>query len=248
MSKNVLSQSFTIRNYEADATGALALHTLCDIFQDAAGMHARALAVDVNDLQARGLTWVLSRLRIRAERLPRAGETVEVRTWPTGVDRLFALRDYLMVDSAGRTLAAGASAWLILDTAARRPVRIQGVFTPPDTSAFSRAMECDMDRLPEAVPGGEEHLFPVRFSDIDWNRHVNNASYVEWLTESVGLNVAGGCRVRSLSIDFLAESVYGDTVSVRTVPAGPGPEFTHALSRAGDGREIARARTQWEAV
>ncbi len=251
MTDLIWTQSFTVRGYETDATGALSPHTLCDFLQEAAGGHAGTYGVSVGELLSRNLTWILSRLRLRIERHPAAGETLHVRTWPAGIDRLFALRDFQVVDTEGKTVAAAASAWLILDTKARRPVRIQNVFSMPDTSGMPRALAEDPVRLAELGPGGREARFAVRFSDIDWNRHVNNASYVEWIVESAGGEVAEKCRVSSLAVDFLAEAVYGDVVAGRACrQEGDGLSFRHSLrveSRAvpGDLREIARAETRW---
>jgi medium-chain acyl-[acyl-carrier-protein] hydrolase len=253
MPESVWSQSFTIRTYEIDAGGVLAPHTLCDFLQEVAGKHAGSYGLSLEDLLARNLMWVLCRLRVRVERLPAAGETIEVRTWPSGSDRLFALRDFRVVDASGGTVAAAVSAWLILDVAARKPVRPLSVLDLPDASAVARSFEADLDKIPAMeddpeVEGGAPAgvRFPVRFSDIDVNRHVNNASYVQWIAESAGAGVVETSRLRALDVDFLAETVYGDVVTARARRlAGDGLAFRHSLAREGDGKEIARARTGW---
>src|SRR5512136_2711812 len=116
----VWSETFPVRLIEIDAHGTLAVGALCDYLQEAAGNHAGSLGLSVASLMERHLTWVLSRLRLRIERQPAAGERLEVRTWPTGVERLFALRDFEVLDEQGHRVAAAVSAWLIIDTAARR--------------------------------------------------------------------------------------------------------------------------------
>jgi medium-chain acyl-[acyl-carrier-protein] hydrolase len=267
MPHDLYVQSFTVRTYEVDAAGLLAPHTLCDFLQEVAGTHAATYGLSVEDLLARNLTWVLSRLRVRVSRLPASGERIEIRTWPSGSDRLFALRDFQVMDSEGREIAAAVSAWLILDVAARKPVRPQTVVTLPDATKVARAFAADMERLPgldgqapapgksqptgEAPAPGEAHpaaRFPVRFSDIDLNRHVNNASYVQWVAESVGAEVLQAFRLSALDIDFLSETVYGDVVIARALRGGDSsPGFLHSLAREGDGKEIARARTGWVA-
>jgi acyl-ACP thioesterase len=238
------TDTFTVRVFETSANGTLAIRSLCDFLQEAAGNHARVLGVSVEDLLQRRLTWVLSRLRMQIHRLPVNGEPVTVRTWPSGIDRLFALRDFAVCDAQGRTIVSAVSAWLILDTRSRRPVRIQGIFDPPDTSGVPRAFEADLEKPPECMPPEVENTISVRWSDLDVNQHVNNSRYAEWVVEGVTDRDIG--FLTGLDIDFLAETQHPGTIVVRTRIADP-HRRAHAIVRAVDGMEVARARTGWRA-
>jgi len=243
--RKVWSETASVRLIEIDAHGTLAVGALCDYLQEAAGNHVGSLGVSVVRLREKHLTWILSRLRLRIDRLPAAGERLEVRTWPTGVERLFALRDLEVLDDQGRRVAAAVSAWLILDTSARRPVRIQSVFDPPGIGETFRALSSGIEKLPALESADRETSLIVRLSDLDTNEHANNARIAEWVVEGVGRDVWQHSLIRSLDIDFLAEALHGDTVSSRAA-AMPEGQFLHSLVRSGDGREIARARTRWE--
>jgi acyl-ACP thioesterase len=241
----VWSETASVRLIEIDAHETLAVGALCDYLQEAAGNHAGALGVSVARLMERHLTWVLSRLRLRIDRMPAAGERIEVRTWPTGVDRLFALRDLEVLDAQGRRIAAAVSAWLVIDTAARRPVRIQSVFDPPGVGETSRALDADIEKLPALEGADRETPVIVRLSDLDTNTHANNARIAEWVVEGVGREAWERSFIRGLDVDFMAEALHGDTIVSRS-RALPEGEYLHSLVRTGDGREIARARTAWE--
>ncbi len=236
------TDTFSVRVFETGANGTLALRSLCDFLQEAAGNHARALGVSVQDLLQRQLTWVLSRLRVQIHRLPANGEQVTVRTWPSGIDRLFALRDFTVRDAQDAILASAVSAWLILDTRSRRPVRIQGIFDPPDTSAVPRAFAADLEKLAQCASPESESTITVRWSDLDVNQHVNNSRYAEWVVEGVAARSLG--ILTSLDMDFLAETQHPGSVVVRTRTEDP-IRKAHAIVRAGDGVEVARARTGW---
>jgi acyl-ACP thioesterase len=81
-------------------------------------------------------------------------------------------------------------------------------------------------------------------ADLDANEHVNNARIAEWIVEGAGPQAFRQSRISALDIDFLAETRHGDTVISRAaaIPGG----YSHVLSRLADGREIARAHSQWE--
>lgn len=241
----VWAGEFPVRLYETDGSGSLAVGSLCDYLQEAAGNHAGLLGVSVGQLMQRGLTWVLARFRVRIDRLPAAGELIRVRTWPTGAEKLFALRDFEVTDAAGGRIAAALSAWLIIDISTRRPVRIQSVFDPPEASRTPRALDAGIDKLPVLESAEREAPVIVRLSDLDANTHANNARIAEWIVEGVGRETWTGNVIRGLDIDFLAEALHADAMSSRAGRACDG-QVLHSLVRDGDGREIARARTLWE--
>jgi acyl-ACP thioesterase len=241
----VWTDEFPVRLYEADSGGSLAVGSLCNYLQEAAGNHAGHLGVSVGQLMERGLTWVLARFRVRIDRRPAAGETVAVRTWPTGAEKLFALRDFQACDARGNQVASAMSAWLIIDTSTRRPVRIQSVFDPPEASETPRALEIGTEKLPALENSDRESPVIVRLSDLDSNAHANNARIAEWIVEGVGREAWVRNMIHGLDIDFVAEAMQGDTLASRAA-ALPAGQFLHSLVRNADGREIARARTLWE--
>jgi acyl-ACP thioesterase len=184
---------------------------------------------------------------MRVQRYPALGERVAVRTWPTGVDRLFALRDFTMSDAAGSVIASAASAWLAIKLDTLRPVRVQTIFNPPGMDALPRALDATLEKLPGPATAQSERTFEVRFGDLDANHHVGNGRYVEWVVESAGLELLERSMVTDLGIDFLSETPYGGGVVVRTQQDSDSPaRLEHTVVRTADGGESARARTEWK--
>ncbi|MGO9307665.1 MAG: acyl-[acyl-carrier-protein] thioesterase [Spirochaetia bacterium] len=239
-------EPFTVRVFEIDARGTLGVRSLCDYLQEAAGNHAREFGGGVNTLQDRGMTWVLSRIRVRISRLPRAGEKLAVRTWHSGFDRLFSLRDFSLVDAEDNPIVTAVSAWVMLDLRARRPVRPSTVFSPPDPSGIPRAFAADLEKLPGCAGDGKETSISVRWSDLDVNGHVNNSRYAEWVAEGASAVCHDGERLAGLDIDYLAETLYPDSVVVRSRrDQGGAGRVDHAIARASDRVEAVHARTEW---
>jgi len=246
MAELVAEASYTVHLFDTEAHGFLSVRGLWDFLQETAGYHTQLLGVAPEDLRPRGLAWILSRLRMRVERYPTLGEKVAVRTWPSGVEKLFALRDFSVRDAGGAQIACATSAWLALKMDSLRPVRVQSVFDPPGMSALPRALDADMEKLPGPARAEKEWAAAVRFGDLDANRHVGNSRYVEWVVESAGLDLLEGSMVTELGIDFLSETTYGGNIVVRTQhdPRDPG-RLLHAVTRTGDGVDAARAQTCW---
>lgn len=250
-------ETFRVRGYEVGPEGTVSPQIICDYLQEAAGVHADRLGLSLAALHEQGLAWVLARLVVQVERAPAEGETVTVRTWPCGVERLQFRRDYLMLGGDGAVVARGVSFWVVINLNTRRPERI-----PPTVAALlpenpPLALDGGLlgDRRPPVPEDGATPLssisFAVRRADMDRNRHVNNVRYLDWALEGVPAAVQESSRPAWLDMHFRAETVYGDTVEAQCLPApadapAPGtPRFVHILTRRSDGREVARALTGW---
>ena len=237
---------FTVRYYEVGPSRLVRPATLLDYLQDAAAEHASLLSIGVQELHHRDLTWVLSRLRLTVDRYPGVGETVLVRTWPSTRGSLSSYREFEVLDQAGGIVARATTAWVVLDLVRRRPVRLAELL-PDYPLEPRRAIGDDFPPLPRPAPSGREVRFTVRQSDLDMNRHVNNAVYVGWALEAAPAEVAENGGPVDIEVGYRAEALAGDTIAARCAPeadAGQG-RFLHEIIREEDGRELARLRVRW---
>jgi acyl-ACP thioesterase len=247
----IFEHEFAIRYHELDYRGLLRPVTLLNCVQDAGGMHAALLGVSVRDLRQRGLTWVLSRVHLVADRYLHADDVIRVTTWPSTREGLFSCREFEMRDSRGQLFGRATSSWAVLDLASRRPVRLDQCL-PEYPLSERRALDDDfasLPQFPDAPADCRELPFPVRRSDQDSNRHVNNTVYADWALETVPDDVAAG-HLSSLEVSFRAEAIYGDCILSRcsATPVADGTECLHQIVNSRDGRELARLRTRWKGV
>ncbi len=235
---------YLVRSYESDATGHLAPASVLRYLQETAWNNARALGFALDPREGGPFAWVLSRLRLRMSRYPAWGERVSMETWPLGVDRMLALRDFRLVDAGGGECGRASSGWLIIDAARRRPRRPQQAMPVLATFAGPEPLLGVPGRLEAALPPCEERALQVRYTDIDVNGHVNNVRYFEWVLDSVPSQRLAAARVREVEASFVSEALLGDSVSVRSVD-GPS-ESRHTVVDLEGGREICRLRLGWQ--
>ncbi len=246
----VTRATFTVHRFDADAFGLLAPAALSGYLQDAAGRSAESLDFGLSRLNALGLTWVLARQRVVLDAPLRLGETLTVETWPSGIDRLAALRDFRVLRD-GAVVGRALTTWYVMDLATRRPSRPDRLLPPERRAQTEHVLPVEAAPLP-ALAGPTpatptlERRFQVRYADIDVNRHVTASSYVGWAVEAVEEADWRERRLASLDVQFLAEAFLGQEVRSRSVPGGDGARL-HAVVREEDGKELARARTTWVA-
>ncbi len=242
-------REFRVQSYETDFRGAALPVSILNFLQEAAGEHAALLGLSVNELMRDGLTWVLSRYHVRIERYPRMGEELQVRTWPSGHEGFFWLRDFEAHDAAGEPLLAATSSWVLLHTASRQPVR-DGYALSPDLLCAKRALADDFPRLSSCDAPERELAFRVGLHDLDWNDHVNHAVYVRWALETVPHDTLRGCRPVEIEAAYRAEALFGDAVVSRLQRTSPPDEmrFAHSLVHEGTGQELTRLHTRWAPI
>ncbi len=238
-----LTEPFEAHSYAVDAFGQLSAPALSGWLQEAAGRHADRLGVGVDALQARGLTWVLARQSVLVERPVAFGERAEVVTWPSGADRLSALRDF-EIRVAGEVRARAVTQWIVLDLASRKPVRPGSVLPLELVEQMEHVLPLPSGRPPAPGPPEAERPFSTRYRDIDRNLHVTNSSYVEWACEAIPEEVWSSRRLRSFEAFFIAECRHGSRILSRSSATGNG-HFVHSVVREEDGKELARLRTAW---
>jgi medium-chain acyl-[acyl-carrier-protein] hydrolase len=242
----VWSDTFRVRAYEVDASGRASLPAVCNWLQETTGNHASALGWGVDDLQTQGLTWVLSRFHLQLERRPGWREEVAVTTWPAGVQRLFALREFRISSGADGGLGVATTAWLLVNVCRLKPVRLPVVLEEIARGAPGRVLDDAFAKLPELTNAEFEVAIDVRYADLDMNHHANNVSLIAAALEPLPQNVVLGRSLAELEIEFRGEALHGDRLLAQAQgEGGEGWRFLHRLVREGDGREIARARTAW---
>lgn len=247
MTELVFHKEYAIHTYETDPRGLAKTTALLNYLQDAAGVHAGLLGLSVLDLFKRRMTWVLSRYHVLVHRHPGIGERLEVTTWPSGKSGYFATRDFEVADGNGGPVLSATSSWMIIGLERKQALKVDEIVDIP-YAVDRRALDDPFASLPVPSARDAELRFRVGAAQLDWNRHVNNAVYVEWALEPVPFEVQGQSKPVELEVSYRAETFHGEEVLsvVQRLPDdGPGPVFLHQILNAATGAELTRLKTRW---
>lgn len=248
-SLRILTDTHRVLSHEIDAGGRLTVDTICNLFQEAASQHAQLLGVGINELSARNQFWALSQLSLEVTAYPGWGETLEIRTWPSGQERLFAMRDFTITATDEQPVASGISAWLVVDARTRRPIRPEAILAHLNPITDVRASAPKPGRLSKPQSDGVQKRFQTRYRDLDGNHHMNNVRYIERILESIPAEQLPRLLLKTLRINFLAEALLGDTVISHACRQSQNSlGYDHLLVREKDSKELARAQTAWKRI
>lgn len=241
------ASEFTVRSGEVDYRGHATLPALVGYMQEAAWENTRDLGISMYDLLERGLTWVLQRMRVEMFRYPGHNDKITVETWASGRERVFLHRDFRMYTSERELLGQATSVWLVMDVVKRQLVSVPDFIMDVEIVPGQEPLPFAKGKLPQLQEAQHEQQMPVRWHDIDLNRHVTNTRYLQWALDTLPLEVLKKRQLCEVDIIFKAESILGDTVVSAVAPAdAQGHTFLHKLTSQESGKELVQARTAWE--
>lgn len=245
----VSAVDFEVRGYDCGYGGPLRPFALVNFLQEAAGANAARLGFGMEELQSKGRTWMLSRLDLRADALPRDGEKVRAVTWPAGAKRLFAMRAIeLRRASDDAALVRAVYAYLIVDVAARRPLRPEGLFGPtfPGEGESLPISDYAFD-IPAAADPEIAFAQRVGHRHIDHNGHANNAHILNWLVDAAFARDAEprdeAPELSALRVEFAAEALEGDELEAWRGKSASSP-FGPDIADASIVSELRRGETK----
>jgi len=242
-------KEYRIHVYETGADGRLNLYSLFNYMQDIASDHAVKLGFGRDDLMRDNRFWVLSRMYACITEYPLWEETITLKTWPNGTDKLFALRNYEVIYSDGRHIASGTSSWLILDRTTKKVQRPDAILTQynPNIQLDNSLVRYASKIEPSAEDGIKSPVYRIKVSDIDVNLHTNNVQYLKWVCDTYSLDFVIRNVPQSAEINYLAESLFNEEIYIRTSSEKVSTTFyNHSIIRISDNKELCRIRIEWK--
>lgn len=243
-----LEREFRIHVYETFVDEKANICALFNYMQDIAAEHAIRMGYGRDDLMKDNNFWVLSRMYAEITEYPFRDETILIKTWPSGTDNVFSLRFFDLEFPGGRTIAKASSSWLIIDAETRRIRRPEQAL---EKLTYFRKSDKTPVRIAEKIrqtPAGGKMSegFRVKTSDLDVNMHTNNVNYLKWTIDSYDFDFMLKHVPVSVEINYLAESVLGDNITIRTSGAESSPyAFTHSILK-DKVQELCRIRIEWK--
>lgn len=204
---------FTVTELHADRFGRCRPASLLRFAQDAAGSHCLELGTDWDTMASKGLFWAVIRQRLEVTRLPQAGETITVKTWPMPTTRVAYPRATEGYDADGNVLFKVISLWVIMDMQTRAMIRPDRSGVDVEGIVLGGELPAPAGLNPKELPA--ETLRTVGFTELDINGHMNNARYLDWVCDLLASDFHRNHPMKAVTICYLSEALEGQQISLR---------------------------------
>ena len=186
---------------------------LLSYLEDAGGLHSNIVKFGLREIPQTHRSWVIIGWKIEIEKRPKYGEKVIVKTWCSGFDRLYAYRDFEILDENRNIIGKAASKWVLIDTEKGKITRVDEsigeLYTIENVKAFPNEK---LDKLEEPSSYLGENSFTVHRNLIDINNHLHNIYFMDIANMALPMEVFQKCEFNHIKMMYKTEIKLGDTV------------------------------------
>lgn len=208
----IFKQTYEISAIHLDRFGRMKPSVILLLAQEAAGSHCTQLALDWDTLAKRNLFWAVIRHKVQITRLPVAGETITVETWPMPTTRSAFPRATVAYDAQGHEVFRTISLWVLMDMNSRTMVlpgksgidltgTLRGCELAPPGSILPKFLENTVTRR-------------VGYTELDRNGHMNNTRYMDWVSDLLPSAFHADHPIKEFTVCYLSEAREGQQIDL----------------------------------
>lgn len=238
---SVYSHEWEINFTQCAPNAYLKYVDLCNLLQLTAAEHSIMGGLSFNDMQHKHQAWVLSRIRVEIDALPKWQDKVIVKTWIEDLKGARSIRNIEMYLN-GKKIVGATTYWAVFNTQLRKAEPLALPYDHFEIFPDWHATEKSFSRInmSRATQQAKEHR--VVLSDLDIVNHVNNVKYLEWCLDTLNSKSILKQEVKSLEMNFLRELSRNDTVEIRS-SIEEKPSFFSVLK---DGNNCFALEVEWK--
>jgi acyl-ACP thioesterase len=195
------------------------------------------------DLFEKNLYWILAGFNVEfTDILPFWSEKIETEIWISEVTKSKIFTDFVLKHN-NKIFAKGDSCWFILDTQTKRPSKADFVkesFEICNEIVFGEHKKFSLNEIKEKIV---EIKYKINQSDLDFNGHVNNKSYVNIADLTTPEEFKKTKQLKMLSVKFNKESFLGDELICSAYRTDIPNSYIHKIEN--NGISICDIATSW---
>ena len=152
--------------------------------EDAGCKHSEMAGIGITNINITKKSWVIISWKVQVFSRPEFNTEITVQTWSRKIDKLYAYRDFKVIDNNGNLVAIGTSKWVLLDYDTGKIIKltedVSKDFTIEDNSVFEEEDEINLNFEYEIK---NRMCYKITKNLIDLNHHLNNINYLDLATE-----------------------------------------------------------------
>lgn len=211
---NTFEKQYKINIYDVDTNHNCKFSTLVDYLWDVVISQSDYLGETNEGFVHNQCIWVLLKYDITIHKYPKYKDVITVDTKVLGSKKFYGYRQNTIKDSDGNIIAEVISTAILIDYEKRRPMKI----SPDQIKIYELDGELDevppLDDIPKIEKEDYIKDYPIRFSDIDSNGHVNNVRYMEMAMDTLPRYILNEYQLFNIKVLFKKETTDGDTLHI----------------------------------
>lgn len=212
--KNYFETTMRVDASKTDLRFDLSIAGILELLEDVQTRHTDEMKVDAPNMRANdNAFWVITRNYIHIDRMPHWEETVVVGTYPLKPSAIRSERQNYIDDLQGNNLISCKTEWCALDLTTRklRPVSTITSY-PKELVHKTEKRYLSFPATPNVALTCDDFVYsrPMRVTDLDFNMHVNNVRYANYIVDCYPSDFWLSHDVTDIRIDYISECREGE--------------------------------------
>ena len=207
-------KQYKINIFDVDSEHKCKFSTLADYLWDIVISQSDYLGETEEGFVQNQCIWVLLKYDITIYEYPKFKDTITVDTKVLGTKKFYGYRQNTIKNSEGKIIGEVISTAILIDFKKRRPMKI----SPEQSEIYGIKGELNevppLDDIREIENEKFIKDYPIRYSDIDSNGHVNNVKYIEMAMDTLPRYILNEYRLFNIKVLFKKETTDGDTLHI----------------------------------
>lgn len=159
--------------------------------------------------------WVISKLAVSFTHYPKLNDAVNGTAFVSGNSKIRLNLDSIFKDTSNSTLFCARQEICPMDLTTRKVRKLDTINYPTNlaypqgvcNASFAR-FNFDLSTFTKTCD------YTISYCDIDFTRHVNNASYVRFMLNTLNVNFLDNNNITDFEIHYINECREGDVLSI----------------------------------
>lgn len=211
---DIFKKEYKINIFDVDSEHKCKFSSLVDFLWDVVISQSDYLGETKEGFVQNQCIWVLLKYDITIYEYPKFRDTITVDTKVLGSKKFYGYRQNTIRNSEGKVIGEAFSTAILIDFEKRRPMRISSTQSEIYGLNGELAEVPTLDDLPKIQKEDYKKDYPVRYSDIDSNGHVNNVKYMEMAVDTLPRYILNEYNLFNIKVLFKKETTDGDTLHI----------------------------------
>ena len=210
---------------ECDVHEKMSLSSILNHTQQMGNEHLDNLGITYDKMVEDGMVFLVAKSLITITRRPRMGERIILTTIPKKPKGAQFIRDTVFDAENGERLIEVSIAWLLVEPASHRILRpnafdVYGFDMYPNEGEYITGYKI---KKPQGT--GALSFRRVRYTDLDYNLHVNNAVYADIVCDAVPSQVMLSQEIAQFGILYQKEAKLNQEIRLEVIPQQENKEY-----------------------
>lgn len=148
--------------------------------EDAGGVHSNKVGYGLLDIPKKKRSWILLNWKVKIIKRSKYSETLKVKTWSCGMDRLYAIRDFEVFNENNELVVIASSKWVCCDTEKMAITKIDDDIKNAYTIEPRTVFDDKIEKLKEPNEFINSLTIEITKDMLDVNNHVHNLNYIDF--------------------------------------------------------------------